>query len=100
MKKRAFQTRNVQSVRVEEISGKVLELGATVGIDVSKEEFVVCLRFGDGTFERPWKAHSTRDVGLLVDLLKQLNQLRTLRIGLESTGTYGDGLRQALTDAR
>jgi transposase len=83
-----------------EISGKVLELGATVGIDVSKEEFVVGLRFGDGTFERPWKAHSTRELGLLVDLLKQLNQLRALRIGLESTGTYGDALRQALTDAR
>lgn len=99
MKKRAFQTRNVQLVQVEEVSGKVLERGATVGIDVSKEEFVVCLRYTDGIFERPWKAHSTRELGLLVDLLKQLNQLRAVRIGLESTGTYGDGLRQALTDA-
>lgn len=99
MKKRPFQTRHVQSVRVDEISAKVVELGATVGSDVSKAELVVCLRYGDGTFERPWKAHSTRDLGLLVDLLKQLNQVRPVPIGLESTGTYGDALRQSLTDA-
>jgi transposase len=99
MKKRAFQTRHVQLVRVDEISAKVLELGATIGHDISKAELVVCLRYGDGTFERPWKAHSTRDLGILVDLLKQLNQVRPVPIGLESTGTYGDALRQALTDA-
>lgn len=99
MKKRAFRARDVQSVRIEELSAKLLELGATVGIDVSKDEFLVCLRYGDETFERPWKAHSTKELRLLVDLLTQLNQLRAVRIGLESTGTYADGLRQALTDA-
>jgi transposase len=31
--------------------------------------------------------------------LKQLNAIRRIPIGLESTGTYGDALRQALTDA-
>jgi transposase len=98
MRKRAFRSRDVQSVRVEEFRAKLLELGATVGIDVSKDEFLVCLRYGDETFERPWKVHSTQELRLLVDLLKQLNQLRAVRIGLESTGTYGDGLRQALTD--
>lgn len=99
MKKRAFQTRPVQSVRIDDIKSKVLELGASVGNDVSKAEFVVCVRYGDGTFERPWKAHSTKDMELLMGLLKELNQIRAVPIGLESTGTYGDALRQALTDA-
>lgn len=99
MKKRAFRARDVQSVRVEGFTAKLMELGATVGIDVSKDEFLVCLRYGDGTFERPWKTHSAKELRLLVELLKQLNQLRPVRIGMESTGTYGDGLRQALTDA-
>lgn len=99
MKKRAFRSRDVQSVCIEDFKAKLLELGGTIGVDVSKDEFVVCLRYGDETFERPWKTHSTKELRLFVDLLKQLNQLRTVRIGMESTGTYGDGLRQALTDA-
>jgi transposase len=99
MKKRAFQTRPVQCVCIDDFKAKVLELGASVGTDVSKAEFVVCLRYGDGTFERPWKAHSTKDLELLMSLLKELNQIRPVPIGLESTGTYGDAFRQALTDA-
>jgi transposase len=70
-----------------------------VGVDVGKDEYLVCLRYGDGSFERPWRVNSTKELSEVVYLLKQLSQVCPLPIGMESTGTYGDALRQALTDA-
>jgi transposase len=100
MKKRAYRSISVQSVNLEEVQEELQSLGGAVGVDVSKEEFLVSLRYGDGSFERPWRAKSREEMGALVWLLKELHRVCPLRIGMESTGSYGDALRQALTDAR
>jgi transposase len=99
MKKRAYRSVGVQTVKIEEVQEELRMLSGVVGIDVSKDEYLVSLRYGDSSFERPWRAKSREELGALVWMLKQLHQVGPLPIGMESTGTYGDALRQALTDA-
>src|SRR5206468_3026463 len=53
----------------------------------------------DGTCLRPWRAGKSLEIGSLVDLLKQAGERVKLRVAMESSGTYGDPLRQALSDA-
>jgi len=99
MKKRAYRSVSVKSVNVEEVQEELRTMGGKVGVDIGKDEFLVSLRYDDGSFERPWRAKSQEEQRELVWVLKQLHQVRPLPIGMESTGTYGDALRQALTDA-
>ena len=56
-------------------------------------------RWQSGDFERPWRVKTPEEIPVLVDRLRDLAQGRPLLIAMESTGTYGDALRQALTDA-
>jgi hypothetical protein len=51
-------------------------------------------------FERPWKIVSPKETGVLVELCELLkSHCPGFSIGLESTGTYGDVVRQALSKA-
>ncbi len=49
--------------------------------------------------ERPWRVRSPGQVGLLVQKLVELGRHGKLKVAMESSGTYGDVLRQALSDA-
>jgi transposase len=73
--------------------------GAEVGIDVGKFDLRAVLRWRDGSFERPWKVANPAGLAALVSLLKRLSERMPLRVALEPSGTYGDSLRQALSDA-
>lgn len=70
-----------------------------VGIDVSKKRPVVCLMWPDGEFARPWVVRAPQEVGLLIQLLVRLGARGEVVLAMESTGTYGDALRQAAFDA-
>ena len=70
-----------------------------VGMDQGKFEHLAVARWPDGQFERPWRVASSEQVPALVDLLRRLAQGRSLTVALEPSGTYGDPLRQALSDA-
>jgi transposase len=70
-----------------------------VGIDISKYSATVCLYWPDKTFERPWQVKLPDDLPLLIDKLRQLHKHCPLLLAMESSGTYGDALRQAATDA-
>lgn len=98
-KKRAYRASDVKKV----VLAKVLESGpagaVTVGLDVGKREVFAVVRWSDGTFERPWKVQNPSDIGTLVQLLRNMAGERPMIVAMESTGTYGDALRQALTDA-
>jgi transposase len=72
----------------------------TVGVDVAKAEFFVAVHWPDMSFEKPWKVASPGGIGLLVAKLKELNVICPVTVAMESSGTYGDALRQALSDAR
>ena len=98
-KRNAYRETAVKNV----VLAKLLETGPSgpviVGLDVGKREIFAVVRWSDDTFERPWKILNPAELTLLVQLLKNLAKARPMIVGMESTGTYGDALRQALTDA-
>jgi transposase len=61
---------------------------------------VVVVRWGSGDFERPWSVKNPTEISPLVERLSVLQEACAgLTIGMESTGTYGEAVRQALTAA-
>lgn len=71
-----------------------------VGVDVAKGELVASVVASDRTFDRPWRMQSPGQVRLLVAKLRELREhCPSLRVAMESSGTYGDPFRQALFDA-
>jgi len=93
-KYRAISVKNVNLNSVEELADGPV----TIGLDVSKDEIFAVVRDGTGEFLRPWKAKQPTELRALVELFQKLSEVRPLVIGLESTGTYGDAVRQAMTD--
>lgn len=72
---------------------------AQVGFDVGKVDVLAVVRWANGHFERPWLVKNPDEIKELVVLLMRLAAQRPLRLAMEPTGTYGDALRQALSDA-
>jgi transposase len=70
-----------------------------VGVDVAKHEAIFCLYWPDQSFDRPWRAKLPDEVGLVVRKLEQLQERCPLVLAMESSGTYGDVLRQVAADA-
>ena len=99
-RRRAYRATAVKNVSLEKALESGPEGAVTVGMDVGKDEVFVVLRWSDATFERPWKVRNPVEITQLVRILTELGQRRCLTVGMESTGTYGDALRQALTDAK
>jgi transposase len=104
MKKRAYSAVNIMHVDWDKIlvESRVGQ-AAVVGADVGKHDVRVVLRWADGSFERPWSVATPGQVPTLVDaVVRRLAPGRPgspVRVAMESTGTYGDALRQALSDA-
>jgi len=71
-----------------------------VGIDVGKYHLWAVGRWPDGHAERPWRVANPEQIPVLVRLLGELAAQRPVTVALEPSGTYGDPLRQALSDAR
>jgi transposase len=98
-KRRAYRSTAVKKVALE----KLLELAPVgdvhLGMDIGKGEVFTVIRWSDGTFERPWKAKNPTEISELVALFQVLAKDRAVTVAMESTGTYGDALRQALSDA-
>ncbi len=74
-------------------------VAVTVGLDVGKHKVFAVCRWADGRFERPWKIDNPGQIRGLLTLLRELSRERKLVVAMESSGTYGDALRQALADA-
>lgn len=94
-KYRAILVKNASLSSVEELADGLL----TIGLDIAKEEIFAVVRDSAGEFLRPWKAKQPTELRKLVELLEEVAKVRPVVVGLESTGTYGDALRQAMTDA-
>src|SRR5690349_4647810 len=107
MKKRVYSATDIMHVDWQRILMSRAGQEAVVGVDVGKLEMRAVLRWADGTFERPWGVANPGQVGALVDRVGELARGggggggggRRVRVAMESTGTYGDALRQALADA-
>lgn len=97
--RRTYRAKPVKQVNLESVSGGQGGQAVQVGFDVGKHEVLTVLRWADGQFERPWLAKNPEEIGDLVGLLARVGAERRLATAMEPTGTYGDGLRQALSDA-
>lgn len=90
---------DVKSVRLEPILAGRPRQTVHVGSDVSKEWLAVALCWGKDQFERPWRVCYPEDLGVLMEVLKELAGKHEVIVALEPTGTYGEPLRWALAKA-
>ncbi len=98
MNSRAYRATRVNDVTWDEIARGRDGLGITVGVDVGKLTLWAVCRWADGRFERPCRADNPMEIPNLVSLVKRMSVGRKLVVAMESSGTYGDSLRQALAD--
>jgi transposase len=96
MRRSAYGGTRVNPVDVAKLLDGKEAVGVTVGIDVGKHKLLAVCRWADGIFERPWRIHNPSELSDLVKLLQQVACDRQLVVAMESSGTYGDALRQAL----
>jgi transposase len=75
-------------------------LDITLGIDVGKHDLWPVCRWASGRFERPWRVKNPEEIPTLIALIQRMSTGRKLVGAMESSGTYGDALRQALADAQ
>jgi transposase len=75
-------------------------LGITLGVDVGKYSLWSICRWADGRSERPWRVKNPQEIPALLALVKRMKVRRQLVVAMESSGTYGDALRQALADKK
>lgn len=100
MRRKAYGAAGVNDVDVAKLVRDRDGLGVTVGIDVGKRKLFAVCRWPDGRFERPWRVNNPGEIVGLVALLRRLGASRKLIVAMESSGTYGDAVRQALQDGR
>src|SRR5260370_10564572 len=98
MSSKAYRATRVNDVNWEQIARGKEGLGVTLGVDVEKFDVWVVCRWADGRFERPWRIKNPWEIATLVALVRQVKADRKLVVAMESSGTYGDALRQALGD--
>ena len=100
MRRKAYGAVRVNDVDALRLVQGRADVAVTVGVDVGKYELLVVCRWADGRFERPWRVKNPSELAVLVALLRELSSAgRQLLVAMESSGTYGDALRQALADA-
>jgi transposase len=98
-------SRAYRATRVNEVDWDRLARGnegwdITLGIDVGKRDLWPVCRWASGRFERPWRVKNPEEIPTLIALIRRMSTGRKLTVALESSGTYGDALRQALADVQ
>src|SRR5712692_5686036 len=93
-----------RATAVNRVDARVLGQGhpgqpVTVGLDIGKYRVLAVARWPDAQWERPWLVANPEQLPDLLALLRRLGQDHPLTVALEPSGTYGDPVRQALTDA-
>jgi transposase len=100
MKSRAYRATRVNDVNWDQVARGKEGLGVALGIDVGKYDLWLVCRWADGRFERPWRIKNPEEIPTLLALVRQMSADRKMIVAMESSGTYGDALRQALADAK
>ncbi len=100
MRKRAYRATSVKNVNAENILAQLADGPIWAGLDVGKGETFTVVRDRPGHATRPCKTKQPNEIGDLITVLCELAAVRPLVVAMESTGTYGDALRQAATDAQ
>ncbi len=98
-KSKPYRAVSVKQVDLHKAVAGHLQESVVAGLDIDKHWIAVVIRFGDGTYLRPWLVANPMEVRLLVEMFKRLGELVKLTVAMESTGTYADAFRQAMDDA-
>jgi transposase len=99
MKSKAYRATPVKQLDVGPLSRAHAGQALTVGLDIGKYRLLAVARWPDGQFERPWLVQNPDQLPDLLTRLRQLAAAHRLTVALEPSGTYGDPVRQSLTDA-
>jgi len=75
-----------------------------IGIDIGKNKLYAVIRWTaprakHAIYEQPWFVENPNELAELTKKLQKIAKQNPTIIGIESTGSYGDPLRQALADA-
>jgi transposase len=97
---KAYRATRVNDVDWDRLARGSEGLEISLGIDVGKHDLWPVCRWASGRFERPWRVKNPQEIPSLMALIQRMSTGRKLVVALESSGTYGDALRQALADAR
>jgi transposase len=87
-------------VEIEALASQRVGQKCFIGVDVGKLDFKAVVHWSDGSFHRPWRIKSPCEITVAVAKLVLLNQRCPVTVAMESSGTYGDAFRQALSDAK
>jgi hypothetical protein len=98
MSKKAYRATYVNDVNWDQLARGREGVDISLGVDVGKFDLWPVCRWADSRFERPWRVKNPREIPTLIALVKRMSVGRKLVVAMESSGTYGDPLRQALAD--
>jgi transposase len=99
MRKRAYRSLSVKSLELAGLPSRLSAGPVWLGVDIGKSSILAVLRDSGGRSERPWKVQNPSELRSFVAILQGIHQQHELTVAMESTGTYGDALRQCLSDA-
>ena len=99
MSKRVYSARRLVAKEFDEIVARLGSASVVLGIDVAKREQMLMLRAADEKFFGPYRANNPDQVADIVELVRRISARGQVKVAMESSGTYGDALRQALSEA-
>ena len=99
MNSKAYSARNVNHIQLASFLKDRTGADLWIGMDIGKQHIFAMLNWAPGEFERPWKISNPAEIRVLIEHFRQLSAERRLIVAMEPSGTYGDPLRQACTDA-
>jgi transposase len=99
--KRIYSARRLVATEVLGRIGRWVDGPCVIGIDVAKRELMLMVRGPDGSLAGPCRVVNPQQIPAVVELVRGIESSgRVVKVAMESSGTYGDALRQALGEAR
>ena len=99
MRRQVYSSRRLSAKDFVRFVSQVGPAPVAIGVDVSKRELVLMVRRGPGDFLGPLCAANPLQVREVAELVGLLAARGPVQVAMEPSGTYGDALRQALSDA-
>jgi transposase len=98
MKRQVYSARRLCAKELEKILESLDSSAVVIGVDVAKRELMLMLRCQEGRFVGPYRAVNPDQIPDVVEWVRRVGERGPVQVAMESSGTYGDALRQALSD--
>jgi transposase len=100
MRKRFYSAKRFSAKELEQLLSNAGDSSVVIGVDVAKHELMLMARRQDARFFGPYRVVNPHRIDHIVELMQRLHARGPAQIAMESSGTYGDPLRQALSQAQ